>query len=387
MGYLLKMPLPAMFSKRRTRGIPNLGQFFRVSLRLHRGWAIALIVITAVVVTEFPEAYPLWLRIALGIAAALLFFAAVGIREVILNFLALSRGIPGKRITLFVFGGVSQIAEEETAPVLELLLAMAGLLCNLVIAGILYGIYSILVSTGSSLVSGLILWSAFLYFMLALFHFIPAFPLDGGRILRALLWKVTGDYNRATGITSGVGLGIGLSLIAVGILLLVLTRQWFNGVALVFVGWLLQIAAMQSRRPVVLRRVLRGVKARDVVAQDCPLISQRLTLGRLVRDYILVSEQRYFVVVRRAKLVGVVSVPNIKKVPRKRWRSTTVAEIMTPASELRTARAEQPAASLLEQMDEWQIGYMPVLEQGKVIGIVVRDGLRRLVKSRAEFGS
>lgn len=368
------------------RGVPNLGQFFRVSLRLHRGWAIAFIVITAVVATQFPEAYPLWLRVALGIAAVLLFFAAVGIREVILNFLALSRGMPEKRITLFIFGGVSQIAEEETLPVLELLLAMAGLLCNLLIASILYGIYSILVSIGSSMVSGLILWSAFIYFMLALFHFIPAFPLDGGRLLRALLWKVTGDYNRATGITSGVGQAVGLSLIAGGILLLVLAQQWFNGVALVFVGWVLQTAAMQSRRPVVLRRVLRGVKARDVVAQDCPLISRRLTLGRLVRDYILVSGQRYFVVARGARLVGVVSVPHIKKVPKKRWRSTTVAEIMTPASELRTAQAEQPAASLLEQMNEWQINYMPVVEQDGVIGIVVRDSLRRLVKSRAEFG-
>jgi Zn-dependent protease/predicted transcriptional regulator len=380
------MPLMATLSKRKVRDIPDLGQFFRVNLRLHRGWAIAFIVITAVVVTEFPEAYPLWLRITLGIAAVLLFFAALGIREVILNFLALSRDIPQKKITLFVFGGVSQVAEEETAPVLEMLLGMAGLLCNLIIAGLLYGVYSILVNVGSSLVSGLILWSAFLYFMLALFHFIPAFPLDGGRLLRALLWKVTGDYNRATVIASGAGLGIGLLLIAIGILLLVLAQQWFNGVALVFVGWVLQTAAMQSRRPVVLRRVLSGVKARDVVAQDCPLISRRLTLGRLVNNYILVRGQRYFLVTLRAKLFGVVSAPDIKKVSRKRWRSTTVAAIMTPASQLRTAPAEQSAASLLEQMNEWQIDYIPVLERDRVIGIVVRDNLKRLVKSRAEFG-
>jgi Zn-dependent protease len=354
------MPLMAMFAKGRAKGASRLREFFRVSLRLHRGWAIAFIVITAVVMTQFPEAYPLWLRVALGIAAVLLFFAAVGIREIALNHLAISRGMPAKRITLFVFGGVPQIAEEETLPVLELLMGMAGLLCNLVIAGILYGVYSILVNTGSSLVSGLILWSAFIYFMLALLHFIPAFPLDGGRLLRVLLWKVTGDYNRATSIASGLGLGIGLLFIAVGILLLVFERQWFNGVALVFVGWLLQTAAMQSRRPVVLRRVLQGVKARDVT-QDCPLINQRLTLGRLVRDYILVSGQRYFVVARGARLVGVVSVSDVKKVPKKRWRSTRVAEIMTPASELRTAGVEQPAARLLEQMNEWQVDYMPVL--------------------------
>jgi Zn-dependent protease len=368
------------------KGVPDLGQFFRVYLRLHRGWAIAFILIVAMVVTQFPEAYPLWLRIVLGIAAVLLFFAAVGVREVILNFLALSRGMPEKRITLFVFGGVSQIAREETSPVLELLLAMAGLLSNLIIAGILYGIYSMLVNSGSAMVGGLILWSAYIYFMLALFHFIPVFPLDCGRLLRAVLWKATDDYNRATNITSWAGQGVGLLFIAGGILAAVLANQWFNGVVLAFIGWLLQTAAMQSRRPVVLRKVLRGIKARDVMAQDCPIIiRRRLSLGRLVRDYIMASGQRYFVVAERDRLKGVVSVRSIKKVPKKRRRSTTVGEIMTPASKLRTAQAEQPAASLLEQMNEWQIDCMPVLEEDRVIGIVVRDSLTHLMKTRAEL--
>jgi Zn-dependent protease len=381
------MPLMAMLAKWRIGGVPHPRQFFRVSLRLHPGWAIAFIVITAVVVTQFPEAYPLWLRVALGITAVLLFFAAVGIREVALNHLAISRGMPPKRVTLFAFGGVSQIAEEETLPVLELLMGMAGLLFNLVIVGILYGVYSILLNTGSSLASGLFLWSAYLYFMLALFHFIPVFPLDGGRILRVVLWKITGNYNLATGITSGAGLAVGLSLIAGGILLLVLTQQWFNGVTLIFVGWLLQAAAMQSRHPVVWRRLLGGVKARDVLAHESPLINQRLTISRLVHDYMLVSGHRYFLVVTRgAKLSGVVSASEVKKVRRKRWRSTRVADIMTPASELRTAQVEQPAASLFEQMNEWQMDYMPVLKQGRVIGIVMQDSLKRLLKSRAEFG-
>jgi Zn-dependent protease len=378
------MPLPVIFFGRRMRNALGLGRFFRVRLRLHRGWAIAFIVITAMVMTQFHEAYPLWLRVALGIAAVLLFFAAVGIREIILNVLALSRGIPAKRVTLFVFGGVSQLAEEETTILLELLLAMAGLLSNLLIVGILYGIYSILVNTGSAMIGGLILWSAYIYFMLALFHFIPGFPLDGGRLVRAVLWKVTGDYDRATAITSWAGQGFGLLLIAGGILSAVLAQEWFNGVVLAFIGWVLQIAAMQSYRPVTLRKVLRGVMARDAVAGDCPIISQQLSVGQLVRDYILVSGQRYFIVARGARLEGVVSMPNIKKVPKRRRNSTTVGKIMTPASELRVAQAKQPAASLLEQMNEWQIDYMPVLERGRVIGIVVRDSLTLLVKTRAE---
>jgi Zn-dependent protease len=380
------MPLMVMFLDRRTLHFPDLGQFLRIRLKLHGGWAIAFFLIAAVVVTQFPEAYLLWQRVVLGIAAALIFFAALGIREVILNFLALSRGIPEKRVTLFVFGGVSQLSEEETLPVIELLLAMAGLLVNLIIAGILYGIYSLLVTGGTTMLSALILWSAFLYFMLSLFHFIPAFPLDVGRLLRALLWKLTGSYNRATNITSWAGEVVGLLLIAGGIAVLVLTQQWFNGLTLIFVGWVLHTAALQSRRSVTLRRALRGVKARDMVARDCGVISRQLKLSRLVRDYIQANGQCYFVVARGAKLQGVVSLPNVKKVPKKRRRSTTISEIMTPVSELRTAQAEQPAARLLEQMNEWQLDYMPVLEEGRVIGIVLRDSLLRLVKTRLEVG-
>jgi Zn-dependent protease len=374
-----------MISGVKMRGVPNLGRIFGLRLRFHRSWYLAFVLIIAIMVTQFPEAYLLWQRIVVGIAAGFLFFVAVSVREIVLSFLALSRGIPAKRVTLFPFGGASQVAKEDTLPVLELLLAAAGLLCNLIIAGIFYGVHSILVNTGSVLIDGLVLWLAFLYFMLALFHFIPVFPLDGGRLLRTLLWKVTGDYERATRIASWAGQGIGLLFIAGGILLLILSHQWFNGLVLVFIGWVLQIAATQSRGQTVLRKALQGITARDVMARECPIISQQLSLGQLVRDCVLVTGQRYFVVADGVKLQGIVTMRNIKPIPKERWDSTPIGEIMTPASKLKTAQAEQPAASLLGEMDELQIDYMPVLEQDKVIGIVVRDSLMRLVKTRAEL--
>jgi len=364
----------------------RLARILRFRLRLHPGWAAAFILITAIVVTQFPEAYAFWQRIVLGISASLLFFAAVSIREIILSFLALSKGMPVKRVTLFVFGGVSPLAKRETLPVLEVLLATAGLLYNLIMVGILYAVYSVLVSTGHAPFDGLILWLAYLYFLLALFHFIPVLPLDGGRLLRALLWKETGYYDRATAITSWAGQGVGLLIIAWGILLLVLSQRWFGGLVLVFIGWFLHAAAVQSRSPMILHKNLRGVKAQDVVDRDCPIISRQLSLSQLVRGYIMATGQRYFIVADGVRLEGIITVPNIKKVPPKRRHSTKVGEVMTPPSELVTAQAEQPAASLLEKMNEWQIDYVPVLEQGRVIGIVVRDSLMRLVKTRAELG-
>jgi len=366
---------------------PVLNRMLGVRLRLHPTWAVAFILIIAMVVTQFPEAYPVWQRIILGIAASLLFFIAVSFREIILNFLAINRGIPLQRVTLFAIGGLPQIPKGDTRPILELLMATAGLLLNLVIAGILYAVHSTLVNTTHVLINGIILWTAYLYFLLTLFHFIPVFPLDGGRLLRILLWKLTGDYDRATNITSWAGQGLGLLIIAGGILLLVLSRQWFNGLILVFVGWVLYLAAAQSRRQTALREALQHIAARDLMGGESPIIAvPQLTIGQLVRNCILVTGQRYFVVAEEGKLLGVITIHDIKRVPKKRWNRTKVSRAMTPASQLKTASAQQSAASLLELMDEIGIKRMPVLEKDEVIGVISRDNLNRLKKTRVNLG-
>jgi CBS domain-containing protein len=366
---------------------PVINRMLGVRLRLHPTWAVAFILIIAMVVTQFPEAYPVWQRVILGVAASLLFFIAVGFREVILNFLAINRGIPLQRVTLFAIGGLPQIPKGDTRPLLELLMVTAGLLLNLIIAGILYAFHSALVNTANVLVDGIILWTTYLYFLLTLFHFIPVFPLDGGRLLRTLLWKLTGDYDQATNIASWAGQGFGLLLIAGGILLLVLSRQWFNGLILVFVGWVLYLAAVQSRRQTALREALQHIAARDMLSGESPIIAvPQLTVGQLVRNCVLVTGQRYFVVAEEGKLLGVITIHDIKRIPKKRWNHTKVSRAMTPASRLKTASADQSAASLLELMDELRIKRMPVLEKDKVIGVISRDNLNRLKKTRVELG-
>ena len=367
------------------RSTPKLGRILGVRIQLHYTWAIALVLIAAAVATQFSEAYPLWERILLGIAASLLFFIAVSTRELILNFMAIAKGISVKNITLFVFGGVPQLTEEATSSTLELLLATAGLLINLLIAGILYGAHIALVIAGNMMLDGIIQWLAFIYFMLVLFHLVPAFPLDGGRILRALLWRASGNYDRVTLIASWVGWAIGLLSLVSGIVLLITTQQRFAGLLLVVPGWTLLSAAAQSRRQALRHAALQGITARDVMTTDYPFITQQLSLGQLIRDYILVTGLRYFVVVDEAKLQGIVTMRNIKRIPKRRRDSTSIGEIMIPTSKLKTAHAEQPAINLLEQMDNLEINQMPVLEEDKVIGIVARDSLIRLVKTRTEL--
>jgi len=227
---------------------PNLGRVFGVRLRLHYTWFVAIALMTVAVVTQFSTAYPLWHRIMLGIIASLIFFMVTAIREFVLSFVAMSKGVPVKNVTLFLFGGVHQIEEKATLPAIELLLAMVGMLFNLIIAGVFYVVYFVLSHTGNIVVDVLMQWLAFICFMLALFHFVPGFPLDGGRVLRAVLWKATGNYQRVTRIASWTGWGIGLVFTIGGILVVIFTQQWFVGVLLAFPGLVLQNAATHSRR-------------------------------------------------------------------------------------------------------------------------------------------
>ncbi len=236
------------FFRRREFGESYLGRIFGVRVRLHYTWLPAVVFITAAVVTQFSTDYPFWMRVMLGIAASVLFFFAILTREFIINFIAVHKGITVKRVTLFALGGVSEVDRESTRPSLDLLLAVTGMLSNLVIAGIFLILYTALARTGDILVNVLVQWLAFICFMLAIFHFIPGFPLDAGRVLRALLWRATGNYERMTRITGWVGWGAGVVIAIGGVWILVTSQEWFSGVFLLSIGLVLQNAATHSRR-------------------------------------------------------------------------------------------------------------------------------------------
>ena len=230
------------------RTSPSLGRVSGIRLRLHYTWFVAIVLITAAVTTQFSMAYPILHRIVLGITASLIFFMVIVIREFVISFVAIRKGISIKSITLFLFGGVYQIDKEANRPAIELLLAAVGMLFNLIIAGVFYIIYFVMLHTGNIMVDVLMQWLAFICFMLALFHFVPGFPLDGGRVLRAVLWKATNNYQRVTRITSWTGWGIGIIFTIGGIVVVIFTQQWFAGALLAFPGLVLQNAATHSRR-------------------------------------------------------------------------------------------------------------------------------------------
>lgn len=225
----------------------NVYPAFKVRLRLHYSWIAVLILMTAAVVTQFSTSYPFLQRLVLGIIASGLFLLTTVLRMFIITLIAVRKGAVIKSDTIFAVGGVLEIDENNTSPALEVLLAIIGFLINLVIAGILFTTYQVMAFTGSIMVHVFLQWLAFIYFMISLMDLLPGLPLDGGRVLRVILWKITKNYYRITRIVSWIGWAIGIAMTITGIVLTISTQQWFMGILLALPGLILQNAATHQR--------------------------------------------------------------------------------------------------------------------------------------------
>jgi Zn-dependent protease/CBS domain-containing protein len=372
------------------RGNISLGRVFGIPLRLHYTWFIIFAWVTFSLVLYplvEPPYPPIEQRIILGILTSLLFFASIITHELAHSILAIRNNIPVKEITLFVFGGVSQITKEATHPRAELSIAIVGPLTSLALAGIFYGLHLLLAGTQQILAASLMQWLAWINVFLAVFNLIPGFPLDGGRIFRALVWQRTHDYHRATRIATNVGQGIAYALMAVGIAsIFAPLLSWFNSLLLIFIGWFLRDAARASYQQILLRDALTGITARQVTDYDCPLIPPHLNLMELVQQHILPTGRSCFLIRWGDELEGMVTLQKIKKVPRTRWAITPVQDIMTPANKLKVAYADQDILSVLQEMNGESANHIPVIEGGKVIGIINREDIAHFLRTRADFG-
>ena len=372
------------------RGSISLGRVFGIPLRLHYTWFVIFALVTVSLVTNpwiGPPYPPIAQRIILGVLTSLLFFASIVTHELAHSILAIRNKIPVKDITLFVFGGVSQITKEATHPRAELSIALVGPLTSLALAGIFYGLYLLLNVAGQSLAASLTWWLACINVVLAVFNLIPGFPLDGGRIFRAFVWHKTHDYHRATRVASRVGRGIAYAFITGGIVLIFVLQRWFDGMWLILIGWFLNDAARASYQQVLLRDALVGITARQVTDYASPLIPPHTNLMELVEQYVLPTGRSCFLISWGVDLEGMVTLQRIKKIPRTRWATTTAQDIMTPASKLKVAHADQDLLGVLQEMNGESANHIPVMEAGQVIGIINREDVARFLRTRAEFGT
>lgn len=367
----------------------RLGRIFGIPVGFHYSWFVIFFLITlSLALYQFPYEYPSWPRSTywvIGIITSLLFFASIVVHELSHSIVALSGGIPVKSITLFIFGGVAQISKEATNPRTELVMAAAGPLSSLVIAGI-FSVILLFTSAVNEPIAALAKWLAQINLLLAIFNLIPGFPMDGGRIFRSAVWAVTGDYRRATQIASISGRGIAYLFILGGIYVMLFQGNWISGLWLAFIGWFLENAASGSYRQMVLRDSLAGFKARDLMTRECAYVSPRLSVRDLVYEQILPTSRRCFLVNDDNRLSGIVTLHNVRDVPQARWDTTLVGDAMTPVSRLKTVSPDEEAITVLERLDGEDINQMPVVEEGKVIGMIGRDNLLRFLRTRAELG-
>jgi Zn-dependent protease/predicted transcriptional regulator len=364
----------------------NLGRVFGIRIGLHYSWFIIALLIVLSLSAQFHTNNPEWgdgFILALAVTTAILFFLSLLLHELAHSVVAQSRGLPVREITLFALGGVSQIEKEPSSAKMEFWMAFVGPLTSACI-GLLCLTLSGMSGVASKPITAMISWLGYINLALAGFNMIPGYPLDGGRILRALIWWKTGDVARSTRMASRVGQLVAFIFIGFGML------RFFGGAGIgglwiVFIGWFLLQAAGESYLQVGLKRAIEGVSVGDVMTSDCPTVDGNLKLQHFVEEQLLPTGRRCFVVLENGTVAGLVTPHEVKQVDRSRWPFTTLHDIMLPLGQIRTVAPETPLISALEIMSRHDLNQLPVVSNGRPAGVLSRAHLLSFLRTRTEL--
>jgi Zn-dependent protease/CBS domain-containing protein len=358
-----------------------------IRVGVHYSWLIVFFLVTFSLTGQFALQHPDWGRgehITLAVATSLLFFGCILLHELAHSLVAQAKRIPVRSITLFVFGGVAQIGREPDRPLTEFQIAIAGPIASVLLA-LGFGVMGDLAGARALHLAALAGWLASINLYIAIFNLVPGFPLDGGRIFRAVMWAVTGSFARATQIASRSGQTVGFALI-IGGAAIAFTGYWVNGLWIAFIGWFLLDAAQHSSLQVAMRSTLSGLVAQDIMTRDCPTVSGRLSLAELVEDHILKTGQRCFVIADEGRLDGLITLHQIKTIPRDRWQHTALSNVMTPLAHLHVVAPDTPILKVLEVMEAGDVNQVPVVSDHRLVGMISRDHVLGVLYARMELG-
>jgi Zn-dependent protease/CBS domain-containing protein len=364
----------------------RLGKILGIPIGLNYSWFIVFVLITMSLTTQFTHMHPDWTiaeHLLLGLATSGLFFASVLLHELGHSVLALKYHIPVRSITLFVFGGVAAIGKEPEKPMHEFNIAIAGPVVSAVLGILFYGLMAVTENSMEGIAS-LGNWLGRINLTLALFNLIPGFPLDGGRVLRSLVWKYTGSFSRATALAAGSGQFFAYAFILLGIWL-ALTGNFFGGLWIGFIGWFLLNAAQATTLQATFRTATRGLTAVDVLTQECLKVPGNITILDLVENHMLRSGARCTMITEGNRFRGLITLHEIKQIPKEKWISTPLEEVMVKQNQLVVVDPDTPVDVVLQTMNEQNISQVPVVDNGELIGVIGRDTLLALVKNRLEL--
>lgn len=368
----------------------RLGSILGFEIRIDFSWFVIFFLILwsfagGVFPAQYPEQSPrtYWL---MGGVGALLFFASLLAHELSHSLVARAKGIPVEGITLFIFGGMARTRLEAEDPGDEFAIAAVGPLSSLVIAGLFGAVWWIGSRAGwSPAVTGVAGYLGFLNVLLAVFNLLPGFPLDGGRLFRSLVWKLTGDLTRATRWATTGGKALGYALMGLGALQL-LAGAALGGLWLLFIGWFLRNAAAMSLRQHVVKNLLEGVAAREIMTPDPDVVGPDLTLEELVESHLMRKRYQSFPVVEDGRPVGLVTLQHVKSVPPEERSRRRVRDVMKGPEGIVVGPRDSVTA-VLEGMEESGERRALVVEDGRLVGIISASDVATWLQRSEELES
>jgi len=366
----------------------RLGRILGIEIRLDYSWFVIFVLVTWSLAGQlFPSSYPGWAPMAywvVGLLAAVLFFGSVLAHELAHSLVSQRYGVPVHDITLFIFGGAAHISDEPKTARGELVMALAGPATSLLLSAFFGMLWLLSRGTGSYLYA-ISSWLAGVNLSLAVFNLIPGFPLDGGRVFRAIVWAISGNLRLATRIATGLGRLVAFGFIFAGVWQ-IFGGNLANGLWIAFIGWFLENASANTYRRQALRDMLAGHKVSEIMTRECAHIPATLTVEALVNDLLLPSGRRCFPVEEGGRVQGLVTVHRIQQMPRAQWPHTRVDQIMIPLDQLKTVRPDDELDDVLERMTHEDVNQLVVVEGQELMGLVARDGLLNYIRTRSELG-
>lgn len=369
-------------------GSVRVGRVFGIAIELNVSWLLVIALFTmSLALGWFPQAYPGWPVAAdwlIGALSALLLFGSVLLHELAHSLVARARGLPVSSITLFFFGGVSNLQQEPHSPGEEFAVAIIGPITSLVIGASCWLLGQ--ASAGmSSYVAGTLDYLGVTNMLLALFNLIPGFPLDGGRVLRSVLWRTTGSLRTATRWASAVGDLVAYLFIFWGVLQ-VFNGNLLGGLWIGFIGWFLLNAAQAANTQVMLQSLLRGATVARVMRRPPPAISPDASLQEAVDGYLLPQGARAVPVIEDGQFVGLLTVRDLRHMDRGVWLDRPVRQVMIPLAKLYTATPDQELSDALQRMVEHDVHQMPVIQDRRLVGMLARDAILHFLQLRRDLG-
>jgi len=344
-----------------------------IDIEIHPSWLLILGLVSYTLSDSvFPDLYDHWSTAAywiVGTTSAVLLFVTVLVHELAHALVAVRRGVPVPKITLFIFGGVSSLGRQPKTAGEEFAIAAAGPATSLAIAAVTFGLAIVL--GGNEKAEGMLSYLAIVNLLLAAFNILPGFPLDGGRVLRSIVWQRTKSFRKATRVAAGVGELFGYGLMFAGVFLL-LAGYALNGLWMMFIGWFLTGAARGEAQGTQLDAILGRLQASDVMRDEYPIASPADSIQGVVDHHMLQDGARSVVISRDGAVLGILSISDIKHVPREAWPNTPVQSVMTPREKVVAVAADTSALEVLALLAKHSLNQVPVLDGGRMVGMITR---------------